>query len=164
MASCGTFQTCTQHKWGVLWFFWASLVLSSSWIVWWGIWRINCSAYGEKPGSPSCTIAEGSWLTIDWPCSPSYYRLLSHLYSPPPGWWGFEMDSWLELVGLLLSPGYFLGPKSKFSRCLPRKLPLWAPFWHIAMFLGLGAPWNPPSWEQKVLIGHQNRVPRLVPW
>ena len=30
--------------------------------------------------------------------------------------------------------------------------------------LGIGDPWNPSSWVQKVLTGHYNRVPKLFPW
>ena len=65
-------------------------------------------------------------------------------------------------------------PKMRISGCLPRDLPWCAPIeWQIWVdltlydillcLLGIGAPWNPTSWARKVLIGHQNWVPRSVP-
>ena len=81
----------------------------------------------------------------------------------------------LELGGILLPPGSCHGPKSGFSRCIPRELPWCSPIewltWVdlilsgiLSCVLGLGAPWNPPLWAGKVLIGHNNQNPRLVTW
>ena len=83
------------------------------------------------------------------------------------------MSSRLELVDIILPPGFCLGPKPGFSRCLPRELPWCAPLeWLIWVDLTLSgislclfwlcSPWNLPSWARKVLIGHQNQVTRSV--
>ena len=103
----------------VLWYFLASLVLPPSWIVWWVIWSSNGSACGAKPVSTSLPVPEGPRLTIAWPCPPLRDWILSHNCPPPPGWWGFDMGSRLQLVGLLLPPGSCLGPKSEFSGVSP---------------------------------------------
>ena len=84
------------------------------------------------------------------------------------------MGYWSELGGLLLPPGSCIGPKFGFSRRLPTDLPWCAPLeWKIWVDLNLsgialyilvlGSPLLPLSWERKVLIGHNNRVPRSVP-
>ena len=65
--------------------------------------------------------------------------------------------------------------KYSFYRCLPRETPWCAPLgWKIYVdltlssisqcILGIGAPCNSPLWARKVLIGPQNRVPRLITW
>ena len=84
------------------------------------------------------------------------------------------MVSQSELRGIILPIGSCLGPKYGFYRYLPRDPPGCTPLgWRIWFYLtlsgisirllGIGNPCNPPSWARKVLIGHQNRVPRLVP-
>ena len=122
----GTLQIYRRHKGGFFWSWWASLVLSPPWIVR-GIWSSNGSACGSKPEPPSYPFPKVSWLTTSWSCPTSWVRILSHLILPPPSWWGFGMGYQLDLGGLLLSPESHLGPKSGFSRCLPREPPWCAP-------------------------------------
>ena len=43
-------------------------------------------------------------------------------FSPPPGWWGFYMGSWLELGGLLLPPGSCLDQNLDFIGVSPGSL------------------------------------------
>ena len=101
------------------WYWWASLALSPSWIVWGGILRSYCSACGAKPGALSRPVTKGPWLTISWPCPPSWYWLLSHIYPHPPGWWEFLMGSRFELGGLLMTTGSHIGPNKYFPGVSP---------------------------------------------
>ena len=106
---------------GFFWSWWASLVLSRSWIFWGGIKSRNGSVYGAKPGSTYHHVPKGLQLTTACPCPPLWYCLLYHICQTPPSWWRFRMCSRLELGGLLLPPGSRLGPKWGFSRCLSRE-------------------------------------------
>ena len=174
MASCGTPQIGRKQMGRGFWPCWASWVLFPSWIIWSGIWSSNGSACSDKPGYPYFNFQKGPWLTTAWPCTPLLDHILPHIFPPPPGWWGFWLDSRSELGGLLLPPGSRLGSESGFSMCLRRRPPWYAPLrWKIWVdltlsgtsqcLLGVSSPCNSPSWVRKVLIGHHNLVPRSVP-
>ena len=133
------------------------------------------SVCGAKLVATSCPVPKDPRLTTDCPRPTSQDWLLPHHFPPPSSWQGFGMVSWSDLGVLLLPPGFCLGPKSGFSRCPPMEPPWCASIeWQIWLYLThscvspcllyLGSPCNPPSWERKVLIGHQNRVLALVPW
>ena len=75
------------------------------------------------------------------------------------------MEYCLVLGGLILTPGSLPEPKSESFGCLPMGPPLWdPPGWQIGghlklpstsqCLLVLVAPMNPPSWEQKSLMGY----------
>ena len=95
MASCSTFQINRQNNRGIFRYFWASWVLSPSWIFLGGIWKSNGSACGYKPGYTSCTIPKVPRLTTYFPYPSSWACLLPHIFRPPPNWWGFGMGSLL---------------------------------------------------------------------
>ena len=130
---------------------------------WFSLWCQSRISLSSRPRRSS----------VDHSLSMSPLVISAHiLYFPlPPGWWVFEIVSWLELGGLLLPPGSCLGPRYRFSRCHPRELPWCAPLeWRIWVdmtlsgisicLLGKGNTCNPLSWARKVLIGYHNRVPR----
>ena len=119
MYSCWTLQKSRWHKGIVFWSYWYSLVLSPSWIFWGGILRrSNCSSWSAKPGSPSRPVLKRPWLTTSCPFPPSRSRILLHVCPPYTIWWGLGMGSWSELGGIILPPGFRLGPKSGFPGAL----------------------------------------------
>ena len=174
MASCGNSKIGRWQRRGELSLFWSSWVLLPFWIIWGGIWRSNGSACGTKPGAPSCLAPKGPRLTTAWKYPTPWVSLLLNPFPPPPSLWLVGMGYWSEIEDILLYPGSHLGPKYGWSRRLPRRIPWCAPpgwkLWFGLVISGISkynlrivAPWNSHLWEWKVIIGHYNQVPRLVP-
>ena len=176
MASCGNSQIVRRKKRGggvlTLLIFLGIIPLldnmrrdlNKQWFILWCQTRISLSS--RPIGLSVEQSLSMSSLVIS---APSAY------FTPPTSWWVVGIGYMFELGGRILPPGSSLGPKSRFSMCLPRRLPLCAtPGWKIWVYLdfsgitwcllGISASCDHPAWARKVLIVNKNCALVSVTW
>ena len=163
------------RKGGGFWPYLYSDVVCLSRIIWQVTWGCNSLAFNYKQGDNSHPVPRGPLWAAICPFTPPWDRLLPNLYPLTTSLWVFVMGSWLELVGIILPPGYLPEPKYKYSRCLPTgnpwcnppgwwnviQLPLSSTSWHLLVIIHL---FSSPPWKWKALIGYHTWVLRLIYW